>query len=153
MPTNSGTRTTAPVSSVAGLPPPPEVSPRTPGSVSVIFSSTKFGGCTAMISPLNSVTTHSSSPFSHFAVSPTPVLPAWCCSNDSWCMKCQNSPSEYRYCMSVSVMSATSNESLDFIVCSVVRPVFRLRMKMRVNACPLPGLMNSASVMIHGSLL
>src|SRR3546814_7471722 len=45
-PTNSGTRTTAPVSSVAGLPPPPEVSPRTPGSVSVIFSSTKFGGMT-----------------------------------------------------------------------------------------------------------
>src|SRR3546814_1933614 len=39
-PTNSGTRTTAPVSSVAGLPPPPAVSPRTPGSVSVIFSST-----------------------------------------------------------------------------------------------------------------
>src|SRR5690606_19222833 len=37
-PTNSGTRTTAPVSRVAGLPPPPEVSPRTPGSVWVICS-------------------------------------------------------------------------------------------------------------------
>ena len=34
--TNSGTRTFAPVSSVAGLSPPPEaVSPRRPGSVSV----------------------------------------------------------------------------------------------------------------------
>src|SRR5688500_19442613 len=55
-PTNSGTRTTAPVSSVAGLPPPPEVSPRTPGSVSTIFSSTKFGGCTAIGTPFHNVT-------------------------------------------------------------------------------------------------
>src|SRR5690606_29395102 len=47
-PTNSGTRTTAPVSRVAGLPPPPEVSPRTPGSVWVILSSTKLGGVTAI---------------------------------------------------------------------------------------------------------
>src|SRR5690606_10510266 len=54
-PTNSGTRTTAPVSSVAGLPPPPEVSPRTPGSVWVIWSSTKFGGVTAIGLPFHSV--------------------------------------------------------------------------------------------------
>ena len=40
--TNSGTLTTAPVSSVAGLFPPPEaVSPRTPGSVWVTSSSTE----------------------------------------------------------------------------------------------------------------
>src|SRR5205823_14692415 len=39
--TNSGTCTVAPVSSVAGLLPPPEaVSPRTPGSVCVTSSST-----------------------------------------------------------------------------------------------------------------
>ena len=44
--TNNGTRTTAPVSSVAGLPPPPEVSPFNPGSVSVTSSSTKLGGYT-----------------------------------------------------------------------------------------------------------
>ena len=49
-PTNSGTRTTAPVSSLAGLPPPPDVSPRTPGSVSVISSSTKIGGVTVSLS-------------------------------------------------------------------------------------------------------
>src|SRR5690606_6841733 len=41
--TNSGTRTTAPVSSLAGLPPPPLVSPRTPGSVSTILRLTKLG--------------------------------------------------------------------------------------------------------------
>lgn len=37
---NSGTRTTAPVSSLAGLAPPVAVSPRNPGSVSTIFNST-----------------------------------------------------------------------------------------------------------------
>ena len=40
---NSGTRTTAPVSSSAGLPPPVAVSPRTPGSDLTIFSSTWAG--------------------------------------------------------------------------------------------------------------
>ena len=44
--TNSGTCTVAPVSSVAGLLPPPEaVSPRTPGSVSVTSRSTALGSC------------------------------------------------------------------------------------------------------------
>ena len=53
--TNNGTRTTAPVSRVAGLPPPPDVSPRTPGSVSVICNSTKLGGVTDNGKPLNKV--------------------------------------------------------------------------------------------------
>src|SRR5690606_16592004 len=91
--TNSGTRTTAPVSSVAGLPPPPEVSPRTPGSVSVIFSSTKFGGVTWMGVPFHRVTTQSSSPLSHFSAPPMPALSAWTCSKFSGSMKCQYSPS------------------------------------------------------------
>src|SRR2546427_134352 len=43
----SGTKTTAPVSSVAGFVPPCAVSPRTPGSVLAIASSTKFGSSTA----------------------------------------------------------------------------------------------------------
>src|SRR5690606_11943924 len=55
--TNSGTRTTAPVSSVAGLPPVPAVSPFTPGSVSTIFSSTKFGGVTWVGLPFHRVAT------------------------------------------------------------------------------------------------
>jgi uncharacterized membrane protein YcaP (DUF421 family) len=46
--TNSGTLTTAPVDRVAGLPPVPAVSPFRPGSVSMISSSTKFGGVTAI---------------------------------------------------------------------------------------------------------
>src|SRR5690625_41272 len=46
--TNNGTRTVAPVSRWAGLPPLPEVSPRRPGSVSTILSSTKLGGVTTM---------------------------------------------------------------------------------------------------------
>src|SRR5690606_38829471 len=78
-PTNSGTRTTAPVSSVAGLPPPPEGSPRTPGSVWVIFSSTKLGGVTWIGVPFHSVTTHSSSPLSHFSAPPMPAASACTC--------------------------------------------------------------------------
>src|SRR3990167_1033965 len=43
---NKGTRTTAPLSSFAGLPPLPAVSPFKPGSVSTIFNCTKIGGTT-----------------------------------------------------------------------------------------------------------
>ena len=50
--TNSGTFTVAPVSSVAGLLPPPEaVSPRTPGSVCVSSSSTESVSCRSAGSP------------------------------------------------------------------------------------------------------
>src|SRR5690606_9077652 len=50
--TNSGTRTTAPVSSLAGLVPPLLVSPRTPGSVSTMRRLTKLGGVTLSGWPL-----------------------------------------------------------------------------------------------------
>src|SRR5690606_2175351 len=63
--TNSGTRTVAPVDSRAGLPPVPAVSPLTPGSVSTISSSTKFGGATASGAPFHRVTVQTSSSFSH----------------------------------------------------------------------------------------
>ena len=134
------TRTTAPVSRVAGLPPVPAVSPFTPGSVSTIFSSTKFGGVTWIGLPLNRVTTHSSSPLIHLAASPTPALSAWICSKLSWFMKCQYSPSAYRNCMSVSTTSAASTESVDFMVISCTRPVRIWRKRTRVKAWPLPGL-------------
>src|SRR3954451_392797 len=45
--TNSGTLTTRPVSVLAGLVPPLAVSPRKPGSVSTISSSTLIGGSTS----------------------------------------------------------------------------------------------------------
>src|SRR5437762_7779920 len=47
----SGTWTTAPVSRVAGLVPPWAVSPRTPGSVRAMLSSTKFGSSTVTGEP------------------------------------------------------------------------------------------------------
>src|SRR5690242_870964 len=47
----SGTCTTAPVSSVAGFVPPWAVSPRTPGSVRAIASSTKLGSSTVVGAP------------------------------------------------------------------------------------------------------
>ena len=49
--TNSGTITTAPVSSVAGLDPPLTVLPLTPGSVDATSSSTVDGGSTEMTLP------------------------------------------------------------------------------------------------------
>src|SRR5690606_4221465 len=91
---NSGTRTVAPVSSLAGLPPPEAVSPRMPGSVSTMSSSTKFGGVTCKGVPFHSVTTHISLPLSHCAASAIAVSSAPICSCVSGCMKCQNSPSE-----------------------------------------------------------
>src|SRR2546425_9549679 len=48
---NNGTLTTAPVSRVAGFVPPWAVSPRTPGSVLAIASSTKLGSSTAVGEP------------------------------------------------------------------------------------------------------
>ncbi len=77
---------------LAGLPPPPEVSPRRPGSVSTIFSSTKFGACTEIgraveqgdhalflaLEPLRGVTQR------------RPCRPGLL-ERSPWCMKCQNS--------------------------------------------------------------
>src|SRR5690606_35637442 len=150
--TNSGTRTTAPVSSFAGFTPPWAVSPRTPGSVSTIFSSTKFGGETRSGVPFHSVTWQVSCSLSHCSASPTASLPAANCSYVSGTVKCQNSPSVYRYWRSWSTTSAASTESPDLHVLSTTRPVSRLGILTRLNACPLPGLTNSFSTITHGSL-
>ena len=77
---NSGTFTTAPVSSLAGLEPPVTVSPRAPGSVSTIFSSAKIGGVTCSGMPFHSNTLQLSCSLSHFAASPTLILSAVSCS-------------------------------------------------------------------------
>src|SRR5690554_5008662 len=91
--TNNGTRTTAPVDKVAGLPPVPAVSPFRPGSVSVISNSTKFGGATLIGFPFHKVKVHTSCSTNHFLLSPTAASSAASCSNVSLFMKCQNSPS------------------------------------------------------------
>src|SRR5690554_490836 len=98
---NRGTLTTAPVESVAGFEPPCAVSPFIPGSVSTTSSSTKFGGVMVKGAPLYSVTVYTSCSFSHLRVSPTALASAACCSKEpSVIMKCQNSPSVYRYSIS-----------------------------------------------------
>jgi hypothetical protein len=150
--TNSGTLTEAPVSSFASLVPPVTVSPRMPGSVSTIFSSTCGGGVTDSGCPFQSVTMHTVPSFSHCAASPTAVSAAANCSKDSGCMKCQNWPSAYRNCMSTSTTSAASSVSPDLKVRSMTRPVRRLRMRTRLKAWPLPGLTNSFSTIEQGSL-
>src|SRR3990167_8924733 len=77
---NKGTRTTAPVSNLAALLPPAAVSPRTPGSVSTIFSTTKLGGSTVSGSLFHKVTAQTSCSFSHFLASPMAILLMACCS-------------------------------------------------------------------------
>src|SRR5690606_13326812 len=94
--TNSGTRTTAPVLNVAGLPPVPAVSPFKPGSVSTISNSTKFGGVTAIGLPFHNVSVQVSCSTNHLVDSPTAFASAANCSNVSLFMKCQNSPSLYK---------------------------------------------------------
>jgi len=90
---NSGTRTVAPVSSLAGFAPPVAVSPRKPGSVSTTLSSTCAGGVTLSGTPFHSMTVQLMPSFSQMAPSPSASLPAVYCSKVSGTMKCQNSPS------------------------------------------------------------
>src|SRR3546814_8750219 len=82
-----------------------------------------------------------------------PAWSDWTCSKDSGFMKCQYSPSAYRYCMSVSITSAASIESVAFMVTSCTRPDLIIRNLMRVKAWPLPGLTYSVSEMMAGSPL
>src|SRR5690554_2503056 len=149
---NSGTLTTAPVDRVAGLEPPWAVSPFMPGSVSTTSSSTKLGGVTVRGAPLYRVTVYTSCSFSHLTVSPIVLASAAYCSKEpSVSMKCQNSPSVYRYSMSWSITSAASRVSPDLKVRSHTRLLIRLRSLTRLKAWPLPGLTNSFSSMIQGS--
>src|SRR5215470_2080463 len=84
---NSGTWTTAPVSSVAGLVPPWAVSPRTPGSVRAIASSTKFGSSTAAGEPVMYRTSTSVFSFRYSRASPTSSADSETCSYVSVSMK------------------------------------------------------------------
>jgi len=94
---------------------------------------------------------HTVPSFSQIALSPIAALPAVYCSKLSGTMKCQNSPSWYRYCMSISTTSAASTVSPDLKVRSIVRPDLRLRILTRLKACPLPGFTISFSTMEYGS--
>ena len=109
---------------------------RTPGSVSTIFKTTKFGGFTVNGTPLNNIMVHFSfeSSFNHFAASPIAVLSAAICSNDTGSMKFHISPSLYKYSISTSTMSAASKESPDLNVFSKTLPERKLRSFTRLNA-------------------
>src|SRR5262249_13068269 len=84
---NNGTWTTAPVSSVAGLVPPWAVSPRTPGSVRAIASSTKFGSSTAAGEPAMYRTSTSEFSLRYSRASPTSSADSETCSYVSVSMK------------------------------------------------------------------
>src|ERR1044072_9534654 len=93
--TNSGRATVAPVSSVAGLLPPPEaVSPFTPGSVCVTSSSTDAASWMSDgSSSMNSRSTVSLG-LTHFSVSATLGSGIAICSYEPSSMKCASVPSE-----------------------------------------------------------
>ena len=84
----------APVSSVAGLLPPPDaVSPRTPGSVCVTSSSTDAESCRSDgRSSMNSRSTDSFG-LIHFSGSWSVLSGIASCSNDCSSMKCASLPS------------------------------------------------------------
>ncbi len=136
----SGTRTTAPVSSLAGFWPPVAVSPRRPGSVSTTLRSMCGGGMTCSGTLFHRVTMQVMPSFSHCALSPTAALLAAYCSKLSGTMKWKKSPSEYRYCMSVSTTSAASTLSPDLNVRSMVRPVLEVAHPHAVERLTLAGL-------------
>jgi hypothetical protein len=92
--TNSGTWTVAPVSSVAGLLPPPEaVSPRTPGSVCVTSSSTDAATCTSEGVPSMKSRSTLSLGLIQRSCSDTAVSGSGICSKDCSSMKCASVPS------------------------------------------------------------
>src|SRR5213075_825674 len=103
--TNKGTRTTAPDSNFAGLPPLPAVSPFKPGSVSTIFKFTKVGGTTKIGAPFHKVSLQSDCSFNQILASATSASCKANCSNDSIAMKCHSLPSPYKYCVSTSTTS------------------------------------------------
>jgi hypothetical protein len=92
--TNRGTWIVAPVSSVAGLLPPPEaVSPRRPGSVSVTSSSTDDGSCRLCGAPSMNSRSTSSLGFVQRSAPASAVSGTASCSKDSESMKCASVPS------------------------------------------------------------
>ena len=77
---NSGTFTIAPVDKVAGFEPPVAVSPLSPGSVSTMSKSTKFGATTRIGTSFHKVTVHRLFSFNHCIPSLTAFLSAAICS-------------------------------------------------------------------------
>ena len=75
--TNRGTFIIAPVESVAGFVPPVAVSPFTPGSVCVIFRSTKVGPTTDIGFSFQKRTLQISSSVTHFSRSETISRAYW----------------------------------------------------------------------------
>jgi hypothetical protein len=92
---NSGTWTTAPVSSVAGLVPPPDaVSPLTPGSVWLTSSSTALGTLTSAGRSSMYRTSTSSEGLIQRSACATPSSGRVICSKVCESMKCASVPSE-----------------------------------------------------------
>src|SRR5215217_7716661 len=138
--TNSGTCTTAPVSSVAGFVTFETVSPRTPGSVSTTASSTAAGSCTPPGRPSTVSICTELDGCRNSSASATEERGSGNCSNVSSSMKTTSSPESYRYWTFFTSVWTRVNFSPARNVRSTTAPLSRLLSFVRTNAPPLPGL-------------
>src|SRR5579883_399832 len=136
----SGTCTTAPVSSVAGLVPPVAVSPRIPGSVDEIARIAKFGGSIATIDPSSAKRiSQLSDSFKNLAPVPTSRSATLICSYVSLSINTKSEPSRYRNCIGFFSIRTISTSSPERKRTSLRLPVFIFRILACTNARRLPG--------------
>src|SRR5215217_3829481 len=138
--TNSGTCTTAPVSSVAGFVTFETVSPRTPGSVSTTASSTAAGSCTPPGRPSTVSICTELDGCRNSSASATEERGSGNCSNVSSSMKTTSSPESYRYWTFFVSVCTRENFSPARKVLSTTAPDSSAFSLVRTNAPPLPGL-------------
>src|SRR5919202_6564727 len=137
--TNSGTWTTAPVSSVAGFVTFETVSPFTPGSVSVTWSSTDAGSWIPDgLPPTERICTDVDGCM-YWSSSATSPRGSVNCSYVSSSMKCASLPSSYRYWTFFVSVNTRGNFSPARNVLSTTEPESRLFSFVRTKAPPLPG--------------
>src|SRR5918912_3273460 len=137
--TNSGTCTTAPVSSVAGFVTFETVSPFTPGSVSVTTSSTDAGSCTPDGFPSTCRICTDVDGCMYCSSFATSARGSANCSYVSSSMKCASLPSSYRYWTFFTSVWMRGNFSPARNVLSTTEPESRLFSFVRTNAPPFPG--------------
>src|SRR5919198_1180243 len=137
--TNSGTWTTAPVSSFAGFVTFETVSPFTPGSVSVTVSSTDAGSRTPEGRPFTTSICTELDGCMNSSASSTDPRGNDVCSYVFSSMNTTSSPASYRYCMFFVSVRIRGNFSPARNVRSTTAPESSAFSFVRTNAPPLPG--------------
>src|SRR5215207_5224120 len=136
--TNSGTWTTAPVSSVAAFVTLETVSPLTPGSVSTTESSTEAGSWMPAGRP-STVRSMTELEGWRNSIPSTSVRGRFTCSNEDSSMNTTSSPASYRYWTLFVSVRTRGIFSPARKVLSTTEPESRLFSFVRTNAPPFPG--------------